>query len=85
MNILGLLCMDYSFRGYAKFSEILTFLTPTPLEHTRTCAYQGLRNNTLISYAYVLNERFRSRSGYIFRTIQWCARRQACPKIRKVK
>ena len=38
LNILG----DHAFSTYAKFSIKLAFLTP--LIYTRTCAYQGVKN-----------------------------------------
>ena len=50
----NVLLRDHSFSTYAKFSEKLIFLTPI---HTRTCAYQGIRNVSLSeNFAYVLNE-----------------------------
>ena len=46
---------DHLFSMFAKFSEKLTFLYP--LIHTRTCAYQGVRNVSFSeNFANVIDE-----------------------------
>ena len=48
---------NHSFTTYAKFLEKLTFLISYLLIHTRSCAYQGIRNVTFTeNFAYILNE-----------------------------
>ena len=47
---------DHSFSAFPKFFKKLTFLSPR-YAHVRTCAYQGLRNISLLeNFTNVLYE-----------------------------